>query len=86
MGEERKLHKVLVGKPGRKRPLGRPSRRLEDMFRMDLRETGWGVDWRAAVNAMMNLRILAEWSYLFNNLIRHDKFNAVIVLIFKYSS
>jgi hypothetical protein len=27
MGEERKLHKVLVGKPEGKKPLGRPRRR-----------------------------------------------------------
>jgi hypothetical protein len=30
MGEERKVIKVLVGKPKRKRPLGRPSCRWED--------------------------------------------------------
>jgi hypothetical protein len=36
MGEERKLYKVLVGKPEEKRPLGRPRRRWEDGIRMDL--------------------------------------------------
>jgi hypothetical protein len=46
MGEERKVYKVLVGKPEGKRPLRRPRRRWEDMIRMDLREIGWrGVDW-----------------------------------------
>jgi hypothetical protein len=40
MGEERKVYKVLVGKPEGKRPLGRPRRRGEDGFRMDLREIG----------------------------------------------
>jgi hypothetical protein len=30
MGEERKVYKVLVGKPEGKRPLGRPRRRWED--------------------------------------------------------
>jgi hypothetical protein len=30
MGEERKVYKVLVGKPEGKRPLGRPWRRWED--------------------------------------------------------
>jgi hypothetical protein len=48
MGEERKVYKVLVGKPEGKRPLGRPRRRWEDGVRMDLRdrETGLGgVDW-----------------------------------------
>jgi hypothetical protein len=41
MGEERKVFKVLVGKPEGKRPLERPRRRWEDGIRMDLREIGW---------------------------------------------
>jgi hypothetical protein len=46
MGQERKLYKVLVGKPEGKRPLGRPRRRWEDGIRMDIRETSLGgVDW-----------------------------------------
>jgi hypothetical protein len=46
MGEERKVFKVLVGKPEGKRPLGRPRRRWEDGIRIDLREIGLGgVDW-----------------------------------------
>jgi hypothetical protein len=46
MGEERKVYKVLVGKPEGKRLLGRPRRRWEDGIRMDLREIGLGsVDW-----------------------------------------
>jgi hypothetical protein len=46
MGEERKVYKVLVGKPEGRRPLGRPRRRWEDGVRMDLREIGLGgVDW-----------------------------------------
>jgi hypothetical protein len=43
IGEERKVYKVLVGKPEGKRPLGRPRRRWEDGIRMDLREIGFGV-------------------------------------------
>jgi hypothetical protein len=69
MGEEREVHKVLVGKHEGKKPLGRPKRRWEDGIRMDLREIGWGrVEWkqfaqdrnrwRALVNAVMNLRVL----------------------------
>jgi hypothetical protein len=42
VGEARKVYKVLVGKPERKRPLGRPRRRWEDGIRMDLRKIGWG--------------------------------------------
>jgi hypothetical protein len=37
MGEERKMYKVLVGKPEGKRP----RRRWENWIRTDLRETGW---------------------------------------------
>jgi hypothetical protein len=42
MGVERKVYKVLVGKPKGKRPLGRPRFRWEVGIRMDLREIGWG--------------------------------------------
>jgi hypothetical protein len=46
MGEERKVYKVLVGKPEGRRPLGRPRRSWENGVRMDLREIGLlGVDW-----------------------------------------
>jgi hypothetical protein len=40
---ERRVYKVLVGKPEGKRPLGRPRRRCEDEIRMDLKEIGRGV-------------------------------------------
>jgi hypothetical protein len=73
MGEERKVYKVLVGKPEGKRPLGRPRCRWKDGIRMDLREIGFGgVDWirlaqdrnrwRALVSAVMNLPALAPRS------------------------
>jgi hypothetical protein len=38
MGEERGVHRVLVGKPGGKRSLGRPRRRLEDKLRWIFRK------------------------------------------------
>jgi hypothetical protein len=46
MGEERGVHRVLVGKPEGNRPLGTPRRRWEDNIKMDLRKlegvgTGW---------------------------------------------
>jgi len=40
MGQSRGLHRVLVGEPERKRPLGRPRRRWEDNIKMDLQEMG----------------------------------------------
>jgi hypothetical protein len=72
MGEERKVYKILVGKPEGKRPFGRPRRRWEDGIRIDLREIGlWSVDWIRlaqdrdrwrAVSAVMNLRVLVPRS------------------------
>jgi hypothetical protein len=76
MGEKRKLYKVMVGKPEGKRPPGKPRRRWKNGIRMYLRETGWGsVDWiqlaqdrdrwRALVNTVMNLWVLAPLSYYY---------------------
>ena len=46
VGEDRGVHRVLVGKPEGKRPLGRPGRRWEDNIKMDLQEVGRGRgDW-----------------------------------------
>jgi hypothetical protein len=46
MGENRRVHGVLVRNPEGNRPLGRPKRRWEDGIRMDLGEIGLGgVDW-----------------------------------------
>jgi hypothetical protein len=70
MREDRNMYRVLMGKPEGKRPLGRLRLRWEDGIRMDLREIGWGsVDWihlaqdrdrwRALVNTVINLRVLA---------------------------
>jgi hypothetical protein len=41
MGEGRGVYRVLVWKPEGKRPLGRPTHRLEDNIEMDLQEVGW---------------------------------------------
>ena len=68
MGEGRGVHRVLIGKPEGKRPLGRPRRRWEDNINMELLEVGRGCGdwmelaqdrdrWRALVNAVMNLRV-----------------------------
>jgi hypothetical protein len=40
MGEERKMYRVLMGKPEGKRPLGRPRHKWQDGIRMDLSEIG----------------------------------------------
>jgi hypothetical protein len=42
MGEERKVYKVLVGKPEGKRPLERTRCGWEDSVNVNLRETDWG--------------------------------------------
>ena len=68
MGYGRGVHRVLVGKPEEKRPLGRPRRRWEDNIKTDLQEVGgscgdWmelGHDrdrWRALVGTVRNLRV-----------------------------
>ena len=68
MGEERVVYRVLVGKRGEKRPLGRPRRKWLDNIRMDLQEVGCGYmdwivlahdrdRWRTLVSAVMNLRV-----------------------------
>ena len=68
MEEGRGVHKVLVGKPEVKRPLGRPRRRWEDNIKMDLEEVGRGCGdwmelandrdrWRALVTTVMNFRV-----------------------------
>jgi hypothetical protein len=72
MGEGRNVYRVLVGKTEGKRPLERPRRRWEDGIKRDYREIGWGVEWihlaqdrdrwRAVVNAVTNLRVLAPRS------------------------
>jgi hypothetical protein len=68
MGEKMNAYRILVGKPGGKRPLGRPRHRWVDSIKRDLREIEWnGMDWidlaqdrdqwRALVNTVMNLRV-----------------------------
>ena len=62
------MHRVLIGKPEGKRPLGRPSPRWEDNIKMDLQEVGRSCGdwmelaqdrdrWRALVNMLRNLRV-----------------------------
>jgi hypothetical protein len=39
---ERKVHKVLVGKPEGERIMGRPRKTCKNGIRMNLGEIGWG--------------------------------------------
>jgi hypothetical protein len=68
IGEERGVHRVLVGKPEGKRPLGRPRRRWADNIKMDVQEVVEGRGdwmelaqdrdrWRALVSKVKNLRV-----------------------------
>jgi hypothetical protein len=43
MGENRGVHRVLVGKPERKMPFGRPRHRWEDNIKMDFQEVAGGL-------------------------------------------
>jgi hypothetical protein len=46
MGEGKGTYRVLVEKPERKRPLGRPRLVWEDNIKMDLQKEGYGdMDW-----------------------------------------
>jgi hypothetical protein len=66
MAERRDVYRVLVGKPERKRPLGRRRRKWEDKSLMDFQEVGYGSmdwiglaqdrdSWRALLNVVMNI-------------------------------
>jgi hypothetical protein len=66
MGENMNAHRISVGNPEGKRPLGRPRHRWVDNIKMDLTEIGWDCmdwiylaqdrdQWRALVNTVMNL-------------------------------
>jgi len=68
MGKGRDVHRVLVGIPEGRRPLGRPRHRWEDSIKMDLQEVGGGCGvwmelaqdregWRALVSMVMNFRV-----------------------------
>ena len=68
MVEDRVVHRVLVGKPEGKRPLGRPRRRWEDNIKMDLQEVERGRGdwielaqdrdrWRVLVDTVRNFRV-----------------------------
>jgi hypothetical protein len=64
---KRNACRILVEKPERKRPLGRPRRKWEDNIKMNLREIWGGMDWidlaqdmdqlMPLVNTVMNLRV-----------------------------
>jgi len=68
MGEGRGVHRVLVGKPEGRRPLGRPRRRWEDNIKTELQEVGGGFGdrmelaqdrdrWQALVSMVMNFQV-----------------------------
>jgi hypothetical protein len=68
MGNDRGVHRVLVGKPEGKRPLGRPRRRWENNIKMDLQKVGRGRGdwmelaqdsdrWRALVGTVRDFRV-----------------------------
>jgi hypothetical protein len=61
MGEDRDVHRVLVGKPEGKRPLGRPRRRWEDNIKMDIQEIGGGRgDWMELAQDRDSWRALVD--------------------------
>jgi hypothetical protein len=76
--EKRNAYRTLVGKPERRRPLGRPRRSWVDNINMDIRETEWGgmdwIDlaqernqWRGFVKMVMNLEVQSDIRKLFSS-------------------
>ena len=68
MGEDRGVHRVLMGKPEGKRPLGRPRRRWEDNINLDFQVVGGGRGdwmelaqnrdwWRALAGTLRDFRV-----------------------------
>ena len=68
MGEDRGVHRVLVGKPEGKRPLGRPRHRWEDNITINVQRVGGGRGdwmelaqdrdrWRALVGMVRDFRV-----------------------------
>jgi hypothetical protein len=68
MGEDRGVHRVLVGKPEEKRPLGRQRLRWKDNIKIDLQEVGGGGGdcmelaqdrdrWRALVGTVRDFQV-----------------------------
>jgi hypothetical protein len=68
MGEGKGVHRVLVGKPEVKKPLGRPRHRWEDIIKMGLQDAGGGCGdwmelaqdrerWRAPVSTVLTFRL-----------------------------
>jgi len=62
------MHRVLVGKPEGKRPLGRPRHRCQDNIKIDFQEVGGGCEdwmelaqdrdrWRALVGTVRDFRV-----------------------------
>jgi hypothetical protein len=59
MWEGRGVHRVLVGRPEDKRPLGRPRRRWKDNIKMDLRDIGIGAaNWIRLAHDGVRWRVL----------------------------
>jgi hypothetical protein len=68
LGAKRSEYRILVGKPGGRRQLGRTRCMLEENVKMNLRGTAWGGmdwiglaqdrdQWKALVNTLMKFRV-----------------------------
>jgi hypothetical protein len=72
MGQKLNAYRNFVGKPQGKGPLERPTRKWEDIIKMDVRGIGWGGlywinlaqdrdAWRVLVSTVINLRVLLNF-------------------------
>jgi len=74
----RGAYRVLVGRPGMKRPLARHRRRCEDNIKMDLQEVEWrSMDWIAH-------RIQARVLNLMARMLSENRFFVLIFCIVCY--
>jgi hypothetical protein len=82
IGEERGMHRVLVGKPEGKRPLGWPRRRWEDNIKMDLQEVGgchgdWmelvqGREYNKGLSGSIKMRLISWLAAKTGQLLKRD--------------
>jgi hypothetical protein len=90
--ENRNAYRILVGKPDRKRPPGRPRHKWVDNIKVDLREIGWGsIDWinlvqdrdQWRVNRIMNLRVPQKFGKFLSSCVtgRSAQLYGVLVMV-----
>jgi hypothetical protein len=85
-GEKRNAYRILVRKPERNRPLGRPRSRLVNNIERDVREIGWDImDWMDLAQdrdrwTVINFDFIHFWSVTLVNTIKTTSFTPPSVI------